>query len=244
MDEKAFDQKRRNLLVTTFILIFLKYANADVQSFPAAHVVRVVIHNPVAVLHAIWFLWAYFFLRAYQHFRYHSILIYKNELQRIVAPILHPYLSGLGIPEEHESVFFEQLERFHRYELVFRPFHLPTCWWSPLKKRQRLSRMRRSPLHWHKNHIGINLLMYKRIRYSEVLLPPLPRAFWKVRVWTISERSPENSSKLPIDIGAEVSLTFFQGSIAYVRILWRLIFQSAPFFEYRLPFIFALSPIP
>ncbi|WP_298826281.1 hypothetical protein [uncultured Piscinibacter sp.] len=131
MDDNTFDAKRRNLLAITVVLCFLKFADASVSSTATVSALSITVKRPEAIFDFLWLLWAYFFLRAYQHFHYHLKLPYKKSIQKTLVPILHPYAARSGVPDEFERELHEELERFYKYDLRFnlKPF-LKGLWWA------------------------------------------------------------------------------------------------------------------
>ena len=237
--DDSFAKKRRNLLLATSVLLFLKYADAEVQSSTSISMLKFTIGNPEAITRAIWIVWGYCVIRAYQHFSYYLKKEYHRSRQKTVVPLMHPYVSGVGVPLEREMFFFEDLERFHNYDLTFRPQFILESLWNDWKALVRVLRRKFRPPTARR----INLLRYgygnSKRRCSRVSVGDA----WRICIWTITDRSIVGAGKLPIEIAAEVGLDFFSGLFLRTRMLIALVLRSAPFFEMRLPFIYAITPL-
>lgn len=243
MNEENFPAKRRNLIASTFVLLFIKYADAKIEGAATISVLKFEVGRPEAILQAIWALWAYFFIRAYQHYSYYLHNEYRRSIQKSVIPLMHPYVSGSGVPEERERFFFDSLERFHNYDLDFRPqfvFELAMIWVF------RLRNWLNGGLPKKKKSDPVNLLR-KPVRYGQKNFR-LRRLYgmgdaWRVTIWTITDRSIVGAGKLPIEVVNSTGLSLFRGLLLKAKILFTLFFKSAVFFEYRLPFLFAFTPL-
>ncbi len=240
MEERGFDAKRRNLIFTSFFLVFIKYADAEINSSATVSFLKVQIGNPSAIIQAIWVLWFYFLLRAYQHYAYYMRAEYQRSIQRLSVPLMHRYVAGAGIPEEHELSLFEDIERFHRYKLIFRPqFIIELAVGDFLMLKRRVMR----PSYAKRKRINLMrkpLLIYsKASRYSEYG----PGDPWRILVWTITDRSLGGAGKMPLELVARVGIGLFDGLILKARMQLAMVLKSAPFFECRLPFILAMMPV-
>lgn len=248
MDDSTFDAKRRSLLAISIVLCFFKYADASFLPSATISSLSLTVGRPEAIAHLLWLMWAYFYVRAYQHYHYHISSEYKRSIQKTLIPLLHRQIAHLGIPEEHERYFFEDLERFHKYELklqwskffqlvlaaprvILLFLALPVLWVTHRVIRSRSRRSR--PL--------LNLLRDKRIMIPHWIgVDILP---WSIRVWSVSDRPADAPGKMDIGVSLEEPVPFLLGLSLYGRILLKLTFFSAPFFDYRLPFILALLPL-
>ena len=243
MDDSTFDAKRRNLLAISVVLCFLKYADASFLTTATVSSLSLSIRKPEAITHLLWLLWGYFFLRAYQHYSYHLSVEYKRSIQKTLVPILHKHVAQLGIPEEHERFFFEELERFHKYELRFSWRRLPRAVFElvrlPLAWLAQLVRKLATPARFG----SINLIRFPSA--STGLRPHVRSAFrpWVIRVWSISLRPSDAPARMEIGISAEQPIPFLFGLLLHLRIAFKLTLFSAPFFDYRLPFLLALVPV-
>jgi hypothetical protein len=233
MDDTTFDSKRRNMLAITVVLCFLKYSGATILPSSTVSAINLTISRPETLIHLLWLLWGYFFVRALQHFHHHLNNEYKRAIQKTIAPLLHPYVSHFGIPVEHEQFFHEDIQRFHNYELLFRPrairYTTLILWLRTFGKPRKRKRL--------------NLLLGKPFHRRNLSLYVDWQRFWLVRVWTISTRSDAPTGFVQ-NIVAEQPLGYLVGLRLQLRTLAALTIFSTPFFDYRLPFIVALAPIP
>lgn len=238
--DDTFPKKRRNLLVATSVLLFMKYAEAEVISSSSISMLKFEIGKPEAILQAIWVVWAYCLIRAYQHFSFYLRREYYRSCQRTIAPIIHPYVSGAGVPPERDMFFFEDLERFHNYDVTFRPQFIIEDLRATFDF---LARKVRSSFQGPARGRRINLLRYPAGYFRDRFARYGAGDAWRIEVWTITDRSVVGGGKMPVEIAACVGLNFLSGLALRVKIWFSLIFKSAPFFEVRLPFIYALTPL-
>ncbi|WP_144422901.1 hypothetical protein, partial [Xanthomonas arboricola] len=242
MDEKSFDAKRRNLILVSFFLVFIKYADAEINSSANISFLKIQIGNPAAIIHAVWVLWLYFLLRAYQHYSYYLKLDYQRSVQKLSAPLMHRAVAGIGIPDEHEMVLYEEMERFHKYKLVFRPHFLFERVVSDFKYIMHLARRK-----YYRKRSRINLLRKPKLRYSGLARYESygEGDAWRIVVWTVIDRSLGGGGrgKMPLEMVAKVGVGYFHGAALFIRMQTAMIMRSAPFFECRLPFIIAIIPV-
>ncbi len=240
--DDAFSKKRRNLLLVTSVLLFLKYADAEVQNSSSISVLKFQVGNPDAIIQAIWFIWVYFFLRAHQHFLYYLRKEYNRATQKTVVPLMHPYLSGAGVPLERERFFFEDLERFHNYDLKFRPQFILEDFYRDWQFIVRALR-RCLPRSGARSGKRINLLRYGPNYWSSRGRRYGSGDAWRIEIWTVTDRSVIGGGKMPIEVAAQVGIGFVSGLLLKIKIIISLVIRSAPFFEMRLPFLYALLPL-
>lgn len=238
--DELFDKVRRNLVLISVFLIFFQYAGAEIQSINVGSTARVVINHPDAVLHLAWLAWLYMYIRAWQFYNTHLKNRYKKEVQNVAAPILHPYLEGLDVPEEKETYFFETLERFHLYDIKFQPLFKPPlyCRYSP--KNRAKPKLTRSK---NRSFGGVNLINYRFERKFKFALDWWP---WRIYVWSISEGKTGNHSMegIKTDIYSQMGVRFLRGIKIKAKIYKNIVLSTSGFMEYRVPFIIGLVPVP
>lgn len=240
MDEKNFDAKRRNLIFASFFLVFIKYADAEINNSATVSFLKVQIGNPEAIVHALWVMWFYFLLRAYQHYAYYMRADYQRSLQKISVPLMHRYVAGAGIPEEHDLALFDDIERFHKYKLVFRPQFFVEQFAALFL---RLKKYVFGPQYPKSKRI--NLLRKPNLQYLKFVWRAGygPGDAWRVIVWTVTDRSYGGAGKMPLELVARIGMPFSEGLYLKARVQLAMILKSAPFFECRVPFILAAFPV-
>lgn len=244
MEDNTFDAKRRNLLAITVVLFFLKFSEATVSSTASISALSITVNRPEAVFEILWVLWAYFFLRAYQHFHYHLKLPYRKSIQKTLVPILHPHASKSGVPDEYERELHEDLERFFKYELRFNLVACTRGFWSFLK----LPIGAFTSALWFKvrasSRSHLNLIRYARLQTGVRSHTPFEVPAWSIVLWTIDVPPRDAPGKMKVNFFGSFDLSFWLGLRLFLRIVLTLTLKSTPFFDYRLPFILALAPVP
>lgn len=224
MEDDSFPAKRRNLLLISFLLVFIKYADADIGSAASLSVLKFNLKRPEALIHSLWVLWGYFFVRAYQHYSYYLSKEYKRSIQKIIVPIYYPCLSGMGVPEEGDKFFFDDYERFHRLELDFRLrfiFEFPFIFYDELRLivRRNFGKRKRKRGRIKAYEIRrFNLLDGAPFRYfiKRTSVTAVYGYPWKITVWTPTDRSFVGAGKMPVEVVGGVGLGFLPAYFYFI----------------------------
>lgn len=71
-----------------------------------------------------------------------------------------------------------------------------------------------------------------------------PNFAWAIVIWTIATPTREAPSAMKVRVLDSYGLRFWHEVLVSLRISSALTLRSTPFFDYRLPFLIALVPVP
>ncbi len=130
---------RRNLIFTTTFLLFYKYSEAKI-SYLGANSMKLVLGNPNAVLHFLWLIWFYYFIRYYHYFKETGLHEYRKAFNEKLRAYSFNFITSakksafIGTPDVLTKVTHDIQQEALFKTGMFQDAQIFLIWGSILKK--------------------------------------------------------------------------------------------------------------
>jgi len=103
-------RQRRNLIITSILLIFLKFSGAEISKLSLLGLNFDGFQNPTAIYFFVWLLWLYFLVRYYQYYIREGVQLFVTEVSGVFND-----LCEKPIQVEVKKYFPNSTEYFQSY---------------------------------------------------------------------------------------------------------------------------------
>ena len=107
-------RQRRNLIITSVILWFLKYGKVSLSKISIAGF-DIAFENPNVLTLSLWLAFAYFYFRYYQYFVEEGLIFFQDKLTRAKIELLLPLLRDQAQAQHPTLIFDENALRYDSY---------------------------------------------------------------------------------------------------------------------------------